>query len=448
MTDIRPRPPAASDPVDCAIPDLPREVKEAGRPKLREILGPGLITGASDDDPSGIATYSQAGAQFGYDLGWTLFLSWPLMCAIQEICGRIGRVTGRGIAGNLRRYYPRWLVWVIILLLATANTINLGADMGAMGAALGLVIGGPTLLYTAGFGVLSVVLEVFVRYARYVPILKWLTLSLFAYVGVVLVVGVPWGVVLQHLVIPKVSLAPGYLTVIVAVLGTTISPYLFFWQAEEEVEDMKEHQGARALKKAPDQAPPELTRIRWDTWIGMGLSNTVALFIVLTTAATLHAHGITNIQTSSQAALALKPIAGPFVFEVFALGIIGTGLLALPVLACSAAYAVGEVMAWRVGLARKWNRAPAFYGAILAAMVIGGAINFVHLDPMKALFWSAVINGLTAVPLMALIVHLGQRRDAMGEFTLPPVLRAVGWVATAAMAAAAVGMFLTFNPNG
>jgi NRAMP (natural resistance-associated macrophage protein)-like metal ion transporter len=448
MTETRPRDPAASTPAERPIPNPPPEVKRRRRPKLRDILGPGLITGASDDDPSGIATYSQAGAQFGYDLGWTLFLSWPLMCAIQEICGRIGRVTGRGIAGNLRRYYPRWLVWTIILLLATANTINLGADMGAMGAALGLVIGGPTLLYTAGFGVVSVVLEVFVRYARYVPILKWLTLSLFAYVGVVLVVGVPWGVVLHHLVVPKISLAPGYLTVIVAVLGTTISPYLFFWQAEEEVEDMKEHEGSRALKKAPDQAPVELSRIRWDTWIGMGLSNAVALSIVLTTAATLHAHGVTNIETSSQAALALKPIAGPFVFEVFALGIIGTGLLALPVLAGSAAYAIGEVMAWRVGLARKLRRAPAFYGAILAAMVIGGAINFIHVDPMKALFWSAVINGVTAVPLMALIVHLGQRRDAMGGFTLPPVLRTVGWVATAAMAAAAVGMFMTFDPNG
>jgi Mn2+/Fe2+ NRAMP family transporter len=244
------------------------------------------------------------------------------------------------------------------------------------------------------------------------------------------------------------SLAPGYLTVIVAVLGTTISPYLFFWQAEEEVEEMKENEGSRALKRAPDQAPAELTRIRWDTWIGMGLSNTVALSIVVTTAATLHAHGVTDIQTSSQAAQALKPIAGRFVFAVFALGIIGTGLLALPVLAGSAAYALGEVMAWRVGLARKWKRAPAFYGAIVAAMVIGGAINFVHLDPMKALFWSAVINGVTAVPLMALIVHLGQQRAAMGDFTLPPVLRAVGWLATAAMAAAAVGMFMTFNPNG
>ena len=448
MTEARSRDPAPSTPEDCAIPNPPSEVNRRRRPRFRDVLGPGLITGASDDDPSGIATYSQAGAQFGYDLGWTLFLSWPLMCAIQEICGRIGRVTGRGIAGNLRRYYPRWLVWTIILLLATANTINLGADMGAMGAALGLVIGGPTLLYTAGFGLLSVILEVFVRYARYVPILKWLTLSLFAYVGVVLVVGVPWGVVLHHLVVPKISLAPGYLTVIVAVLGTTISPYLFFWQAQEEVEDMKEPPKSDALKRAPDQAPAELTRIRWDTWIGMGLSNAVALSIVLTTAATLHAHGVTDIQTSSQAALALKPIAGPFVFAVFALGIIGTGLLALPVLAGSAAYALGEVMAWRVGLARKWRRAPAFYGAIAAAMVIGGAINFVRLDPMKALFWSAVINGVTAVPLMALIVHLGQQRAAMGEFTLSPRLRAVGWLATAAMAAAAVGMFMTFNPNG
>jgi Mn2+/Fe2+ NRAMP family transporter len=412
------------------------------------VLGPGLITGASDDDPSGIATYSQAGAQFGYGLGWTLLFSWPLMCAIQEICARIGRVTGRGVGGNLRHHYPLWLVWSIIGLLVLANTINLGADMGAMGAALRLVIGGPALVYTAGFGVLTLLLEVFVRYSRYVPFLKWLTLSLFAYVGVVLVVGVPWGVVLRNLAIPHISLAPGYLTVVVAVLGTTISPYLFFWQAQEEVDDTKARPGARPLKHAPDQAPGELTRIRWDTWIGMGLSNVVALSIILTTAATLHAHGVTNIQTSSQAALALKPIAGKFVFVVFALGIVGTGMLALPVLAGSAAYAAGEALGWRVGLARTLTRARSFYAAILAAMVIGGAINFVHIDPIKALFWSAVINGVVAVPLMVMIMLLAQNRKAMGDFTMPPILRAVGWISTLAMAAAAIGMFATFNPNG
>jgi Mn2+/Fe2+ NRAMP family transporter len=279
-----------------------------------------------------------------------------------------------------------------------------------MGAALNLVIGGPILLYTAAFGVLSLLLEVFVRYRRYEPVLKWLTLSLFAYVGVTFVVGVPWLTVLEHLVVPHISLAPGYLTVVVAVLGTTISPYLFFWQAQEEVEDLKENPTARPLLRAPGQAPIELRRIRLDTWVGMGLSNIVALFIIVTTAATLHAHGITNIQTSSQAAKALEPVAGRFVFEVFALGIIGTGLLAVPVLAGSAAYALGEVLGWRVGLTRELGRARRFYGAILVAMVIGAAINFSPLDPMKALFWSAVINGVVAVPLMVMIMFLGQNK--------------------------------------
>ena len=311
------------------------------RQGLLQILGPGLITGASDDDPSGIATYSQAGAQFGYSLGWTLFFSWPLMCAIQEISARIGRVSGRGIAGNLRDHYPRALVYSMVLLLVVANTINLGADVGAMGAALNLLFPGPRLLYVAAFGLVSVLLEVFVKYARYVFYLKWLTLSLFAYVGVALVSHVPWATVGHHIVVPSISFAPGYLTVVVAVLGTTISPYLFFWQAGEEAEEVKEADGARPLVRAPQQARRAFQRIRIDTYLGMALSNVVALFIIITAAATLHAHGVTNIQTSSQAALALKPIAGPFAFVVFAVGIIGTGLLAVPVLAGAAAWVPG-----------------------------------------------------------------------------------------------------------
>ncbi len=421
------------------------DIQEPQRPRLWRILGPGLITGASDDDPSGIATYSQAGAQFGFDLGWTLLLSWPLMCAIQEISARVGRVTGRGIAGNLKRHYPVAIVYSLVSLLVVANTINLGADMGAMGAALNLVIGGPTLLYVAAFGVISVLLEVFVRYARYVSILKWLTLSLFAYVGVAFVVHMPWASVGYHLVVPRVSLEPGYLTVVVAILGTTISPYLFFWQAEEEVEEVKERVDAKPLERAPDQATREFGRIRIDTYIGMALSNLVALFIVMTTAATLHAHGVTNIQTSSQAAIALKPIAGQFAFLVFALGIIGTGLLALPVLAGSAAYALGETFGWHVGLARKLHRAKAFYGAIAAAGLIGGILNFVHIDPIKALFWSAVVNGVAAVPIMVMIMHLASHKAAMGDFKLGAGLKTVGWLATLAMGAAAVGMFATMG---
>ncbi|HZL00118.1 MAG TPA: divalent metal cation transporter [Caulobacteraceae bacterium] len=428
--------------------DAPRDVKQPERPKLLQILGPGLITGASDDDPSGIATYSQAGAQFGYDLGWTLLFSWPLMCAIQEISARIGRVTGLGVAGNLRKHYPDVFVYVIVALLLIANTINLGADMGAMGAALNLVVGGPTLLYVAGFGVVSILLELFVRYARYVSVLKWLTVSLFAYVAVAFVVHVPWATVAYHLVVPNISLKPEYLTVVVAVLGTTISPYLFFWQAEEEVDEVRERQDAKPLVRAPDQAKAEFHRIRWDTYIGMALSNAVALFIIITAAATLHAHGVTNIQTSSQAALALKPIAGQFVFLIFALGIIGTGLLALPVLAGSAAYALGEAFGWHVGLARKVGRAKAFYGAIVVAMVIGGALNFTSIDPIKALFWSAVINGVVAVPVMVMMMLMASRKTVMGDFKLHVGLKTMGWIATLVMAAAAVGMFATWGAGG
>jgi NRAMP (natural resistance-associated macrophage protein)-like metal ion transporter len=428
------------------------DIKQPDRPKLMEILGPGLITGASDDDPSGIATYSQAGAQFGIDLGWTLLFSWPLMCAIQEISARIGRVTGRGIAGNLKHHYPVVFVYTLVALLVVANVINLGADLGAMGAALKLVLGngdpkagGPALLYVAAFAVVTVLLEVFVRYARYVSVLKWLTLSLFAYVGVALIVQTPWASVAYHLIVTNISLKPGYLTVVVAILGTTISPYLFFWQAEEEVEEVKERADAKPLERAPEQAKREFGRIRLDTYVGMGLSNLVALFIVITTAVTLHAHNITDIQTSSQAAVALRPIAGQFAFLVFSLGIVGCGLLAVPVLAGSAAYALGEAFGWHVGLSRKFNRAKAFYGAIAVAALVGCGLNFIQIDPIKALFWSAVINGVAAVPIMVMIMHLASHRQAMGEFKLHWGLKTVGWIATAVMGIAAIGMFATMG---
>jgi NRAMP (natural resistance-associated macrophage protein)-like metal ion transporter len=417
---------------------LPRKPE---KPKLLAVMGPGLITGASDDDPSGIATYSQAGAQFGYSLGWTLVLTYPLMCAIQQISAEIGRVTGRGLAGNLRQHYPGWLLNGMVGLLVLANTINIGADLGAMGAAVKLLCGGPLLIYVAGFGLLSTVLEVFLRYSRYVSVLKWLTLSLFAYVATVFVVGVPWGTVFLHLLVPHVSWRGDYLTVVVAVFGTTISPYLFFWQAGEEVEDMNERADSASLLDEPAAAPRELRRIRIDTYVGMGFSNIVALFIVWTTAATLHAHGITTIQTSSQAAEALRPLAGRFAFTVFALGIIGTGLLTVPVLAGSAAYAVGEARGWRVGLGRRAREAPAFYGTIAVATVVGVVLNFTPLDPVKALVWSAVVNGVVAVPIMVMMVLMASRRDVMGRFALGPVLKAMGWLATAVMAVAAVGMF-------
>ncbi|RAK61641.1 divalent metal cation transporter [Phenylobacterium hankyongense] len=423
-------------------------VKQPERPKLLQVLGPGLITGASDDDPSGIATYSQAGAQFGFNMAWVMLFSWPLMCAIQEISARIGRVSGRGIAGNLKQHYPRPVLAVMVGMLLVANTINLGADLGAMGAGLRLVIGGPELLYVGLFGLVSILLEVFVRYSRYVSVLKWLTLALFAYVGVAFVVHIPWGSVAYRLVAPHIDWTPAYLTTLVAILGTTISPYLFFWQAEEEVEEVKERDGAIPLARAPQQARSELKRIRLDTYLGMGLSNLVALFIILTTAATLHAHGVTNIQTSAQAAEALRPIAGQMTFLLFALGIVGTGLLAVPVLAGSAAYAVGEAFGWHVGLARKPHRAKAFYGMIAGATVVGAALNFTSIDPIKALFWSAVINGVVAVPVMGMMMLIAGRKEVMGRFTLSRPLKFVGWAATAVMAAAAIGMFATMGKGG
>jgi NRAMP (natural resistance-associated macrophage protein)-like metal ion transporter len=420
-------------------------VKQPERPRLLQILGPGLITGASDDDPSGIATYSQAGAQFGYDLGWTLLFSWPLMCAIQEISARIGRVTGHGLAGNLKRRYPAAALYPMIALLVIANTINLGADLGAMAAAAGLLVKGPQLLFVALFAAVILALEVFVRYARYVSVLKWLSLSLFAYVGVALVVQVPWASVGHRLIEPAISLRKDYLTVVVAILGTTISPYLFFWQAEEEVEEVREREDAEPLRLAPEQARPEFRRIRIDTLIGMAFSNLVALAIVVSTAATLNAHGVTSIQTSSQAAEALRPIAGPLAFVIFALGIVGTGLLAAPVLAGSAAYALGEAFGWRVGLSRKLKRAKHFYAVLAALMLAGALLNFTPIDPIKALFWSAVINGVVAVPVMAMMMHLSTQPKVMGRFVLPPALRLVGWAATAVMGAAAVGMFATLG---
>lgn len=414
-------------------------------PGLLAALGPGLITGASDDDPSGIATYSQAGAQFGYSLGWVMLFSWPLMCAIQEISARIGRVTGRGIAGNLKRVYPRWTVYTLVGLLVVANTINLGADLGAMAAATRLVFGGSHHFYIAAFATGSVLLEVFVRYERYVSVLKWLTLSLLAYVGVVLVVGIPWTTVVFKILVPQITITPAYLTIIVALLGTTISPYLFFWQSQSEVEDTRQQPGAMPLLRAPGQAAFELRRIRLDTYIGMTASNLVALFIILTTAATLHASGITDIQTSAQAAEALRPIAGQFAFFIFALGIVGTGLLALPVLAGSAAYALGETLGWHVGLGRKANHARAFYAVIAAATIVGSGLNFTSLDPVKALFWTAVINGVVAVPIMTMMMLMASRRDVMDDFALKGILKFIGWLTTAVMALAAIGMFVTMR---
>jgi NRAMP (natural resistance-associated macrophage protein)-like metal ion transporter len=407
-----------------------------------EKLGPGVVTGAADDDPSGIATYSQAGAAFGYNILWTVLLTYPLMVAIQIISARIGRVSGHGLATNIRRHYPVSFLYGAVVLLLVANTINIAADLTAMGAAVNLVVGGPTRLYTVGLALFSLVLQVFVPYKSYVRVLKWLTLALFAYVGVVFAVRIPWSIVAMRTVFPHPSWNNVYLTTIVAVFGTTISPYLFFWQASQEVEELQATPGHHALRTAPWQAVANLKRIGSDTRIGMAFSNLIAFFIILTTAATLHARNITDIQTSSQAASALKPIAGQFAFLLFSLGIIGTGLLALPVLAGSAAYAMAGAFRWKNSLELEPRLAKRFYGIIVLATVVGLALDFTSIDPIKALFWSAVINGVTSVPIMVLMIKMASHADVMGKFIISGGLRVVGWLATGVMGAAVIAMFV------
>ena len=409
--------------------------------RLLRKLGPGLITGAADDDPSGIATYSQVGAQFGTSMGWVMLFSYPLMAAIQVISARIGCVTGIGIAANLRRHYPPWLLRAAVVILMVANIANLGADLGAMGAALQLLTGGPTILYTAAFDILCVLLEIFLRYRRYAEFLRLLTLSLFAYVAVVFAVHVDWHQAIRDTLLPNIKLDTTHMEALVAVLGTTISPYLFFWQAAEEVEEGQELNRA-PLRDTPKTARRELSRINTDTWVGMGYSNIVSLFIIIATAATLHQAGITNIQTSAQAARALLPIGGEFTFLLFAMGIIGTGMLAIPVLAGSSAYAVCESFKWAEGLDRPWGEARYFYGVIIVATTIGLALNMTKLDPVKALYWSAVLNGLLAAPLMATILLMARNPKVMGALVLPPYLLVLGWVGTAVMAVASVAFLV------
>ena len=405
-------------------------------------LGPGIVTGAADDDPSGIATYSQAGAQAGLGLLWTVVLTWPMMVAVQSVSARIGRVTGRGLAANMAEVFPRRVVMILVGLLFLANTINIGADLSAMGAAMRLVVGGSQHLYTLLFALGSLLLVVLVPYSRYVSVLKWLTFSLFAYVGVVFTVHIDWRAVGIGAVVPRFELSGDSLTLIVAIFGTTISPYLFFWQSSQEVEDEEADPKARPLLERPRQAKRELYRISLETWIGMGASNLVAFFIILTTAVTLHASGHTDIQTSEQAAAALKPIAGEYAFLLFSLGIIGTGLLAVPVLAGSAAYAVGEVRGWRTGLEHRPNQAKGFYGIIGIAILLGIAVDLSPLDPIKALFWSAVVNGVITVPILVAVMIVVQRREQMGKFVSTLSQRVIGWATTAMMGVAAVAMFV------
>jgi NRAMP (natural resistance-associated macrophage protein)-like metal ion transporter len=405
-------------------------------------LGPGLVTGAADDDPSGIGTHSQVGAQFGYGLSWTFLFSFPLMVAIQEVAAEIGRVTGAGIARNMRRHYPRPLLVLMVGLLLIANIVNLGADLAAMGAAVGLLIGGPIGLYTLLFGLFCIIVEVALSYERYAAVLKWATLSLFAYVAVVIVAQVPWGEALTSLVVPRIEWTGAYATAVVAILGTTISPYLFFWQAGQEIEEQKRHK-VKPLCITPKEAGPELKRIRIDTLTGMAFSSIVSLAIVFATAATLHANGIRDIETSAQAAEALRPIAGNFAFALFALGIIGTGLLAVPVLAGSAAYAVTEMFGISGSLDDKPTKARLFYGTIAVTTLLGVSLQYVGIDPARALYWAAVVNGVLAAPLMAMMMLIVRNPRAMGRLTLGRRATITGWIATGVMAVATIVFFAT-----
>ncbi|MCK1758920.1 divalent metal cation transporter [Bradyrhizobium sp. 137] len=409
-------------------------------PSLLKRLGPGLITGAADDDPSGIATYSQAGAQFGFALLWTVFLTTPFMIAIQLVSARIGRVTGKGLAANVMRLAPRWAVLALVSMLVVANTFNIAADIAAMAEALGLVIGGlqheHALIFAAG----STLLQIFLPYRRYSPVLKFLTLALFAYVATAFTVQIPWSTALLAAVWPKANVSADYFLMVVAVLGTTISPYLFFWQASQEVEEMNQGKRDKPLRDVPSGGNPELARIRADTISGMLLSNGIAFFIILTTASVLNANGVTKINSATEAAEALRPLAGDFTFALFALGIIGTGLLAIPVLAGSAAYGVAEIFGWHATLEAKPEKAVGFYTIIAAATIIGFGLGFTGIDSIHMLVWSAVLNGIVAVPIMTMMMLIVSNRAIMGHFRARSWLIALGWFGTALMALAVLAL--------
>jgi NRAMP (natural resistance-associated macrophage protein)-like metal ion transporter len=405
-------------------------------------LGPGLITGVADDDPSGIATYSQAGAQFGFNMLWTMPLAFPLMAAIQSMCARIGRVTGKGLAANIKAAFPKPVLLCVVVLLLVANTLNIAADVAAMGEVTQLVTGLDRHLMTVVFVFTTLLLQVFVPYHRYVFYLKWLTVSLLAYAAVLFTVHVPWGEVAQRTVWPKFTPNATAAAVIVGVFGTTISPYLFFWQASEEVEDMQATPAARPLVRDARASVPELRRIRWDTWTGMFYSDLAAFFIILATAVTLHATGTADINTAAQAASALRPLAGNFAYLLFALGILGVGLIGVPVLAGSAGYALAEAMGWASGLERKATDARGFYGVIAVSVLAGLVIQYLPISPMKALFWSAIINGIVAVPLMVVIILLVSKKSVMGKFTAGRPIIVLGWITTAVMGLAAIRMLI------
>ena len=404
-------------------------------------LGPGLITGAADDDPSGIATYTQGGAQFGYNIAWTVLFTYPLMVGIQLASARIGRVTGKGLTENFARFCPSWIVSSLVSLLVAANVINLGADLNAMGDAAAMISGLGAHWWAIGFGLLSVLLQIFVPYARYVNVLKWLTLSLLAYVGVAFTAHVDWHAALRGALYPHMTWSKGFVTTVVAILGTTISPYLFFWQAAQEVEEIHRVPDDHPLRIAPDQSRAQFGRMKIDTYVGMGFSNLIAFFMMIAAAATLHQQGIVDIETTSQAAMALKPIAGEAAFALFAAGVLGTGLLALPVLAGSAADAVASLFHMHKGLDRPLASAKAFYAVLFTAMTIGVVISVLGINPVKALYWCAVINAVISVPIMVAVMLAASSKKIMGAFVLPAKWRLMGWLATLVMGLATFAMF-------
>ena len=417
-----------------------------GLPRTLRQLGPGLITGAADDDPSGIATYSQAGAQFGYAMLWTVVFTLPLMVAIQLVSARIGYVTRRGLAANIKTGFPRWVLWLVVGMLVVANTLNIAADIAAMAEALRLLVGGSAHVYAVTFGLLCLMLQVLLPYQTYVRWLKWLTLALLAYVAVAFTLRLDWSQVVSEVFRPRLTIGHDVLLMIVAVFGTTISPYLFFWQAAQEMEDTGTGTGTGTRKEqAPADVRRHLRRIKVDTLIGMTFSNLIAFFIILSTAATLHTAGVTDIQTSAQAAEALRPLAGDLTFLLFGLGIIGTGMLAVPVLAGSAAYAVAEAAGWQGSLKLRLDRGEGrgFYGVISAATVGGVILCFTPADPVKELFWAAVLNGVISVPIMAVMMVLASRTSAMGAHVISARLRWLGWTATAVMAGMVFAMLVT-----
>jgi len=432
---------AASEKVQTTDRPLPRTLWERIKEHPLARVGPGLITGVADDDPSGIATYSQAGAQFGLNMLWTMPVAFPLMAAVQSMCARIGRVTGQGLAANIKTAFPPVVLRAVVFLLLTANTLNIAADVAAMGEVGELVSGVNRHLMTLFFVVGTLALQIFVPYHRYVVFLKWLTLSLLAYAAVLFTVHVPWGEVALRSIWPKFNPNASAAAVVVGVFGTTISPYLFFWQASEEVEDMN-RSGGQALIIDKPAAKKELRRIKWDTWSGMFYSNITAYFIILATAVTLNVAGITDITTAAQAATALRPLAGNFAFLLFALGILGVGLIGVPVLAGSGAYALAEAMGWKEGLERPSTDARGFYSVIAVSVLLGLVIQYSPISPMKALFWSAVVNGVVAVPLVVVILLLASKESVMGPFTAPRSLVVLGWITAAVMGVAAVMMFL------